>query len=201
MPEPRPIQTGFDYAQFDSKLAETIRDHTVRICRRGRRALVDIIETGNNLLAVKKALPHGKFLPWLRVECHCWSERSARNFIEVGVKFKSATVANLTIQPKAAYILAGPSIPDETVQKAIQRAKAGENITLAVAKAIVAETQNEKDPKVLKINVLAKRLETIIERYRARWDPNEHLKFDCLLTRFVGSVVCSRGLSVPLFKT
>ncbi len=187
MSKPKPVEIEFDYAQFDTKLAAKIREHTGRIRQRGKRTLADIIETGDDMLAVKAVLPHGHFLPWVRAACH-WSERSARSFMRVSIRYKSATVADLMLQPKAAYFLAEPSVSDEAVQQAIQRAEGGEYITLAVAKAIVAETQDEKDPKVFKIDALARRLETIIERYRDRWDPKERLKFDCLLTRFVGSV-------------
>jgi len=42
--------------------------------------------------------------------------------------------------------------------------------------------------EAFKVEVLVRRLNTIIERYRDRWDPKERLKFDRLLTRYVGSV-------------
>ena len=97
-----------------------------RIRERIKKTVEGIIEVGNELLAVKDALPHGQFLPWLRAEFG-WSERSAQNFMSVAEQFKSAKIADLPIQPSAAYLLAAPSVPDEAREKAVEKAiKEGE---------------------------------------------------------------------------
>src|SRR5947208_15313192 len=84
-------------------------------------------------LAVKEALEHGHFGPWLKAEFG-WGERTAQNFMSVAERFKFAKIADLPIQPSAAYYLAAPSVPDEARQQAIERAEAGEEINTAVAK-------------------------------------------------------------------
>ena len=54
-----------------------------RIRERVKKTVEDIIDVGNDLLAVKEALPHGQFGPWLKAEFG-WSERSAQNFMSRG---------------------------------------------------------------------------------------------------------------------
>src|SRR5262249_26841287 len=127
------------------------------------------------LQAVKEALPHGQFTPWLKAEFG-WSERSAQNFMSVAEWFgpKTEIIADLTIQPTAAYLLAAPSVPDEAREKAVERAEAGEQITTAVAKEILAEARRKKRPKrqkALPTDKLVGRLAKVLERYRDRWDP------------------------------
>ena len=84
--------------------ADKVRSAADRIRERVKKTVEDIIEVGNDLLAVKEALPHGQFLPWLRAEFG-WSERSAQNFMSVAEQFKSAKIADLPIQPSAAFRL------------------------------------------------------------------------------------------------
>lgn len=130
---------------------------------------------GNDLLAVKEALPHGQFGPWLKAEFG-WSERSAQNFMSVAERFKSAKFADLPIQPSAAYLLAAPAGPDEAREVAIEKAEAGEEITFATARKIVAEARKKRRPrqqKALPSDKLGLRLMKSLERYKERWNPKE----------------------------
>jgi hypothetical protein len=109
-----------------------------------RNSLENIIEIGSELVAVKKALPHGQFGKWLDVEFG-WSERTVRNFMDVSQRFgKSANFADLPIQPSAAYLLAAPSVPDEAWRSAIEMAFEGEQITTKMARKIVAKARKRK---------------------------------------------------------
>jgi hypothetical protein len=98
------VVIGFNYDLLETKLADKVRTAADRIRERVKKTVEDIIEVGNDLLAVKETLPHGQFLPWLRAEFG-WSERSAENFMSVADRFKSAKIADLPIQPSAAYFL------------------------------------------------------------------------------------------------
>lgn len=71
-----------------------------RIRERVKKTVEDIIEIGTDLLAVKETLEHGHFGPWLKAEFG-WSERTAQNFMSVAERFKSAKIADLSIQPSA----------------------------------------------------------------------------------------------------
>lgn len=55
----------------------------------------------------------------------------ARNFMSVAKRFgpKSAIIADLPIEPTAAYLLAAPSTLEEAVAVAIQCAENGECVT------------------------------------------------------------------------
>jgi hypothetical protein len=189
------VVVGFNYDLLETKLADKVRNAADRIRERVKKTVEDIIEVGNDLLAVKEALPHGQFLPWLKAEFG-WSERSAQNFMSVAEQFKSAKIADLPIQPSAAYLLAAPSVPDEAREKAVEKAEAGEEITFAAAREIVAEARKRKRPrrqKTMPAEKLAGRLVTLLERYRDRWDPKELAELARQLREFADSLGNQKG--------
>jgi hypothetical protein len=137
----------------------------------------------------------GSSLPWLKAEFG-WSERSAQKFMSVAEQFKSAKIADLPIQPSAAYFLAAPSIPVEAQERAVEKAEAGEEITFATAKEIVAEARKKKRPrrqKTIPTDQLAGRLVTVLERYRDRWDPKELAELARQLREFADSLDSQKG--------
>jgi hypothetical protein len=165
------VVVGFNYGLLDTKVADKVRSSADRIREKVRKALGGLIEIGKDLQTVKEALPHGQFTPWLKAEFG-WSERTAQNFMSVAERFgpKTEIIADLTIQPTAAYLLAAPSVPDEARVKAIERAQAGEQITTALARKILAESRKTKK-KALPADKLGGRLARVLERYRDRWAP------------------------------
>jgi hypothetical protein len=186
---------GFNYDLLETKLADKVRTAADRIRERIKKTVEDIIEVGNDLLAVKEALPHGQFLPWLKAEFG-WSERSAQNFMSVAEQFKSAKIADLPIQPSAAYFLAAPSVPDEAREKAVEKVEAGEEITFATAREIVAEARKRMRPrrrKTIPADQLAGRLVTVLKRYRDRWDQKELEDLARQLREFADSLDSPKG--------
>jgi hypothetical protein len=184
------VVLGFDYSPLDTKIAEKARSTADRIRERLTKTLEDLIEVGNDLLAIKEALPHGQFGPWLRAEFG-WAERTARNFMSVAERFgKSARVAELTIDPTAAYLLAAASAPDEARQTAVERAEAGEQITTAVAKEILAETRKKRPRrgKAIPTDKLGVRLVKVLERYQERWNQKELAEFARQLREFADAL-------------
>jgi hypothetical protein len=170
-----PVVVGFNYDLLETKVAEKVRSSADRIRERVKKTVEDIIEVGNDLLAVKDALEHGQFGLWLKAEFG-WSERTAQNFMSVAERFNSAKFAELPIQPSAAYLLAAPAVPDEARQVAIEKAEAGEEITFTTAKEIVAEAKKKKRPrrrKAVPTDKLALRLVRALERYKERWNPDD----------------------------
>jgi hypothetical protein len=170
------VVVGFNYDLLEAKVAEQARSSAERIRQKVKKTLESIIEVGNDLVAVKEALPHGQFGPWLRAEFG-WSERMAQNFMAVAGAFgpKTEIIADLAIQPTAAYLLAAPSAPDEARQAALERAEAGEQITTAVAKEILAETRKRRPrrKKAVPSEKLGLRLVKSLERYKERWNQKE----------------------------
>jgi gas vesicle protein len=166
---------GFSYDLLETKVGEKVRSSADRIRERVKKTVEDIIEVGNDLLAVKEALDHGQFGPWLKAEFG-WSERTAQNFMSVAERFQSAKFAELPIQPSAAYLLAAPAVPDEARQVAVEKAEAGKEITVATAREIVAEAKKKRRPrrqKPVPADKLAGRLTEALERWRQRWNPDE----------------------------
>lgn len=192
-----PVVQGFDYSPLEAPVAQKLRSTAERIRERVKKTLEDIIEIGNDLLAVKDSLPQGQFLRWLKAEFG-WGERLAENFISVAERFgpKSAIIADLTIQPTAAYLLAGQSVPDKAREIAIERAEAGEQINTVVAKEIVAETRKEKRPKrqkALPADKLGGRLVKVLERYRERWNPKDIAELARQLREFADALDEQKG--------
>jgi len=100
------------------------------------------------------------------------------------------------LQPSAAYLLAAPSVPDEAREKAVEKAEAGEEITFATAKEIVAEVRKKKRPsrpKTMPAEKLAGRLVTVLERYRDRWNPKELAELVRQLRELADSLDAQKG--------
>jgi Protein of unknown function (DUF3102) len=76
------VVVGFDYAPLEAQVAEKVRSAAEAIHQQVRNTLESAIPIGPELVAVKEALPHGQFLPWLRAEFG-WAERTARNLMAV----------------------------------------------------------------------------------------------------------------------
>src|SRR5262249_25166727 len=77
---------GFDYAPLEASVAEQVRSAAERIREKVQRTLADLIEVGDDLLAVKEAVGHGRFGAWLRAEFG-WTERTARHLMAVAERF------------------------------------------------------------------------------------------------------------------
>jgi len=102
-----------------------------------RRAAQDIIDIGAKLIEVKAKLGHGNFGKWLSAEFG-WTDRTARNFMNVATSFKTETVSDLgNIGAKALYLLSAPSTPEEAREEALEMAKSGQPVTYGGAQAIV----------------------------------------------------------------
>jgi hypothetical protein len=170
------VVVGFNYDLLEAKVAEQARSSAERIRDKVKRTIEDIIEVGKDLLAVREAIPHGQFGPWLAAEFG-WTERTARNFMAVAEHFgpKTEIISDLTIQPTAAYLLAAPSAPDEAREAAIERAEAGEQITTAVAKEILAKSRKKKrrQGRNTSPDALTQRLAKVLGRYQELWDQKD----------------------------
>jgi hypothetical protein len=168
---------GFNYELLESDVVDAVRAAADHIRSKVKKAIVDIIEVGKELLVVKETVAHGHFGAWLKAEFG-WGERTAQNFMSVAERFgaKSEIIADLKIQPTAAYLLASPTVPDEARERALQRAEAGEQITSAIAKKILAESRRKKRPKqegLQPTDKLTIRLVTRLTQFRNQWNPKD----------------------------
>lgn len=101
---------------IDAELAE----HAAAI--RAERALAagSIIKIGEHLIKAKARAGHGNWIPWLRGEFG-WSERTARNYMAVAERSKSAIIADLNLG-SALLQLTAPSTPAEVVAEVVKAA-------------------------------------------------------------------------------
>ncbi len=184
------VVVGFDYTPLSAKIAEKVRASAEAIRQHLQNTLASAIKIGQELLAVKETLEHGQFLPWLQAEFG-WSQRTAYNFMSVAERFEVARIANLKIPPTAAYLLAAPSVPDEARQVAISKAEAGEEITFAVAREIVAESRKKRRPrrkKLVPTEKLGLRLTKVLEKYQQQWNTKELSSLAQQLREFADSL-------------
>lgn len=121
------VQAAFDYSALTETEADVAKRSADIIKLRMRRTAEDIVEIGRELKAVKDALPHGKFLPWIEAEFQM-SERSARNFMQVSERFKTAKIADF--KPSVIYELSSPSTPEPVIAQATAKAGTGETVTV-----------------------------------------------------------------------
>lgn len=128
----------FDYTPLAAEAAQRVQRSAQRIRRLAQQTLEDAIAIGQELLEVKKSLPHGQFSAWLPAEID-WTERTARRFMALAQRFgsKTDTMSVLEIDLTAAYLLTAPSVPEEASTAALQRAGNGERITVSVAGEIL----------------------------------------------------------------
>jgi hypothetical protein len=147
------VARGFDYETLEPAIATCVKHCAGVIREKVRQSLENIIAIGQELIKVKVLLIHGEFLPWLAAEFGCFGPRTVRRFMSVAVKFggKSDNLSDLKIAPSAAYLLAAPSTPENAREKAIEKAKAGEVITIEVAKSII--TGSKPKPKKKKPSI------------------------------------------------
>ena len=67
----------------------------------------DVVEIGRELIAVKEAIGHGNFTPWLN-EQFGWTERTARNYMSVAEQFASKRKCVSGLPLATVYKLAAP---------------------------------------------------------------------------------------------
>src|SRR5262245_59360121 len=137
----------FDYGALDQETQVLVRLRASEIKGLAKRVAGDIVEIGGKLAEVKDRLGgNGRFNDWLSAELG-WSERTAYNFIAVWQKFGAADFRLENIATSALYLLAAPSTPAEAVESAKRIADEGQEVTHAVAKAVIAEAKQARKAK------------------------------------------------------
>jgi hypothetical protein len=184
----------FDYTPLTTDMAQELQTAAQRIRQLVQRTLDDLLVVGQELLAVKDALPHGQFGPWLRAEFG-WTERTARHFMTVAQRFgpKPDMISDLPIEPTAAYLLAAPSAPREAMEIALRLAQQGEKITAAVAKSILGTLRKKplrptQNCLQLPAGKLLGQLLESLESFRQRWHPRQYALLARQLREFADSL-------------
>lgn len=133
-------KVGFDYEMIANKITrKEVKHHETEIKKCFTEAHCKLINAGIHLANVKNLLEHGLFMDWVN-QVFGMEYRTAKRYMEVAENFP--IIDNLSImnfQKSALYALAAPSIPEEAREEAIEIAQAGEIVTHAKAKEIVAK--------------------------------------------------------------
>lgn len=119
---------AFDMAALDVVVAGDVRDAATRIRTRMQRTASDIVEIGRDLILVKKALPHGAFLPWIEAEFGM-SDQTARKFMHVAENLADKFKHDLDLPPTVLYALAAPSTPPEVRDNVVKMVERGEKVS------------------------------------------------------------------------
>jgi hypothetical protein len=139
-------------AQQAGKDPDLAEDAAV-IRRLSLRCLRDSIEMGRRLTRDKVKVGHGRWGEWLADEFD-WSQDTASNLINLykffqDGKFRTVrNLENLNLPLNALYLLARKSTPEAVRDAVLERAEAGEKITTADVKALLANEPDEgKEPE------------------------------------------------------
>lgn len=135
--------THFDYDNLTHGTKTLVEQKTSEIRSRMGKAATSIIEIGEKLVEVKKALPHGMFLPWLAAEFQ-WNRITANKMMQVARTFKCTPDVHLPIGTAALYLLASDATPKEVKERFIYQAEQGEPVTQAEVKKAVNATRVRK---------------------------------------------------------
>lgn len=130
--------TLFDYAGLPVADQVAVQSAAVRIRDRMKRTVEDIIAIGQDLIAVKDRLGHGRFLPWIEAEFGM-TDRAARNLMNVALTYggKSEIISDLSLT--VLYELAAPSTPEPVRQAVEAKAEAGEAVSVAEVQRLKRE--------------------------------------------------------------
>ncbi len=154
LPAPKPKAAdvrSFDYAGLPAPVAKEAEAAAKRI---RARLKVHTLETGKELLAIKKALGHGKFGKWL--EFHFgWKERTAQNYMNSAIAFDSTPQVIDALPPSTVYKLASKSTPDAIRQSVIDEIKRGEKPDPKQIEKKIADAKNAAPRKAVAAEKMA----------------------------------------------
>jgi hypothetical protein len=128
----------------------TLAEHAAAIRQLGKRVILDVIQIGRRLTECKRLCGHGHWQPWLKSEFG-WTERTAERFMSVhALGLKSDNLSNLELPISGLYLLAAPSTPIEARGEIIERAQAGEPVSVAEVKRVVDTAKGKQGAESVK---------------------------------------------------
>ena len=110
-----------------------------------------IVENGQDLIKVKEALGHGKFMDWLA----SWfpkSDRVARRWMQIAENYGGKLAVTANLGTEALDALCSASTPDEVRTEVERRAVEGETVSVAEITRLKAEHKAEATKHTLSCN-------------------------------------------------
>jgi hypothetical protein len=145
----QPSELEAFYRPMDKARALELQSVAARIKERDRIARVGIIDTGNDLIAIKNSIP-GQFDRWLKVEFDM-SKATAWNYINAAQRFGSAPKVVEVLPPGTVYKLAASATPEAIREKIVAEIESGElpskddvERRIAVARTLAADEERKR---------------------------------------------------------
>jgi hypothetical protein len=138
-----PTRPSFRYDTLGSDVADRLRQQAERIRLRIARTAQDMIETGQDLAAVKAHTDHGLFTAWVESECGI-TPRLAQMYMRAAewVSDKSEIVSLL--QPTAILKLSAKSTPDDVRANVLEKVRAGERVQVSQIDAMLYNAREDR---------------------------------------------------------
>lgn len=130
------LAPSFDYAGVDAASAAVARNAATMIRSRFRDGVQVFVEIGETLIAVKAAIGHGNFLPWLHAEFN-WTERNAQNYMITAERFGTKCETISYLPPTVIYKLA--AAPDTVRDPIVKRLEAGDKVPVDEIRDSIAQ--------------------------------------------------------------
>jgi hypothetical protein len=120
--------------------APVLAEHADAIRNIAKRVLADVIEIGRRLIECKALVGHGAWSSWLEREFG-WSDDTALNFMRAFELGKTRNIRDLSLPVSAVYLLAKPSTPAAVRDGILDRAEAGETLSVARIKQLIDQAR------------------------------------------------------------
>ncbi len=135
-------------ARWDEDLSPETREFvqlkTDEIHGQIKRTAEGVIKIGQNLIAVKEHLRHGRFLPWLKAS-FAMSENAALKFMQVAERFGSKSINVMNLPASVLYALAAPSTSDEVVDQVLSGEIEATLVSIKAAKEVEKKRADEAE--------------------------------------------------------
>jgi hypothetical protein len=129
----------------DGQADPVLAEHIAEIRQLGKRMIADIVEIGRRLTECQEIVGHGGWAAWLDAN-FSWSDRTARNFMSAFELVKSEHFSDfdqVDLPITALYLLAAPSTPETVRTEILDRAKAGEAVSVSDVQDTIASAKTK----------------------------------------------------------
>jgi hypothetical protein len=107
---------AFDYADLDDETRAFVQQKAAETHGYLKHTAEAMIKVGQNLLAVKQRIEHGRFMAWVQTEFGI-SYQTALNCMRIAERFGDKVKNILTLPSSVLYVLAQPSTSDEIIER------------------------------------------------------------------------------------
>ena len=132
----QPLNFFYDYSGLKPETAEFLKTRAIKIKQAEKDIAYGICQIGQYLTETKSFLDHGEYLNWLSKE-FAYSKTTAWRFMRVYESFKLYDLRDENIPASALYLLASPSVSDETREEAIALSRNKKSILISEVQELI----------------------------------------------------------------